>query len=92
MFLMPMSCLTPQLQVIRNTRGGINPSQQSLQLTVDVVHHEREAHGIRYFCRPFSLQRNSAHSVDGSACNGVTQMVVITRYIGVVHAERDQYH
>ena len=26
------------------------------------------------------------------ACNGVTQMVVITRYSGVVHTERDQYH
>ena len=25
-------------------------------------------------------------------CNGVTQTVVITRYIGVVHTERDQYY
>uniref|UniRef100_M4C0V1 Uncharacterized protein n=1 Tax=Hyaloperonospora arabidopsidis (strain Emoy2) TaxID=559515 RepID=M4C0V1_HYAAE len=27
-----------------------------------------------------------------NTCNGVTQMVIITRYIGVVHTERDQYH
>ena len=26
------------------------------------------------------------------SCNGVTQMVMITRYIGVLHTERDQYH
>ena len=25
-------------------------------------------------------------------CNGVTQMVVITRYVGVIHTERDQCH
>ena len=28
----------------------------------------------------------------GGGCNRVTQMVVITGYIGVVHTERDQYH
>ena len=28
----------------------------------------------------------------GGGCNGVTQTVVITRYIGVVHTERDQCH
>ena len=26
------------------------------------------------------------------SCNRLTQMVVITSYIGVVHTERDQYH
>ena len=26
----------------------------------------------------------------GGGCNGVTQMVTITRYIGVVHTETDQ--
>ena len=28
----------------------------------------------------------------GGECNGVIQMVMITRYIGMVHEERDQYH
>ena len=28
----------------------------------------------------------------GGGCNGVSQMVVITRYIGVVHTERDEGH
>ena len=28
----------------------------------------------------------------GGGCNGDTQMTEITRYIGVVHTESDQYH
>ena len=28
----------------------------------------------------------------GGGCNGVTQIVAIARYIGVVHTEQDQYH
>ena len=31
-------------------------------------------------------------TVKATFCNGVTQMVVITRYIDVVHTERDQCH
>uniref|UniRef100_M4B3X5 Uncharacterized protein n=1 Tax=Hyaloperonospora arabidopsidis (strain Emoy2) TaxID=559515 RepID=M4B3X5_HYAAE len=34
---------------------------------------------------------NGFHDL-GPNCNGITPMVLITRYIGVVHTERDQYH
>uniref|UniRef100_M4B9N3 Uncharacterized protein n=1 Tax=Hyaloperonospora arabidopsidis (strain Emoy2) TaxID=559515 RepID=M4B9N3_HYAAE len=34
----------------------------------------------------------SARATVKIMCNGVAEMVVITRYIGVVHTERDQYH
>ena len=40
----------------------------------------------------YSLGLDDLGIAKDTSYNGVTQMVVITRYIGVVHTERDQYH
>ena len=42
-------------------------------------------------CSSFEDESESSIYVQ-EYCNGVTQMVVITRYIGVVHTERDEGH